>query len=225
VLVGLGTWQISRKTWKESLQRQIAARVGAAPMPLAEALRRWHDDGDVEYLHVRAEGRFVHEGERHVFAIDDKLGPGFHAYTALVTPEGQLVLVNRGFVPAALTGAQQPTVSRPADSVVVTGLARRPIVRGWFIPTSEPDLNRFFWPDFPSLLASAKTAGMDNLTPVPFFVDADPAPADATGFPRGGVTRLTLPNRHLEYALTWYGLALTLAGVFAAFARAQLRRV
>ena len=44
-----------------------------------------------------------------------------------------------------------------------------------------------------------------------------------SGLPRGGVTRLDLPNRHLEYALTWYGLALTLIGVFVAFARGRLR--
>ncbi|MET0529796.1 MAG: SURF1 family cytochrome oxidase biogenesis protein, partial [Microvirga sp.] len=33
----------------------------------------------------------------------------------------------------------------------------------------------------------------------------------------GGQTQLTLPNNHLQYALTWYGLALTLVGVFGAF--------
>ena len=43
------------------------------------------------------------------------------------------------------------------------------------------------------------------------------------GLPRGGVTRLDLPNRHLEYALTWYGLALTLIGVYGAFAASRLR--
>ena len=59
--------------------------------------------------------------------------------------------------------------------------------------------------------------------PVPFFVDADAEPANPGGFPRGGATRLVLPNRHLEYALTWYGLALTLIGVFTAFARGRLR--
>jgi surfeit locus 1 family protein len=60
---------------------------------------------------------------------------------------------------------------------------------------------------------------------VPFFVDADAEPANPGGFPKGGVTRLTLPNRHLEYALTWYGLALTLVGVYAVFAAGRLRAV
>jgi surfeit locus 1 family protein len=60
---------------------------------------------------------------------------------------------------------------------------------------------------------------------VPFFVDAEASPENPGGFPKGGVTRLALSNRHLEYALTWYGLALTLIGVFAAFAVGRLRPV
>ena len=58
---------------------------------------------------------------------------------------------------------------------------------------------------------------------MPFTIDADARPEPPGGLPRGGVTRLDLPNRHLEYALTWYGLALTLIGVYAAFAASRLR--
>jgi surfeit locus 1 family protein len=223
VLIGLGTWQMSRKAWKEGLLAQIAARVKVEPMPLSEALRQWHDTGNVEYLHVRMAGRFLHERERHVFAVDDRLGPGFYVYTPLVTPERQLVLVNRGFVPAPLEDATRRSAGQVAGEVALAGLARRSTPRGSFVPASEPARNMFYWPDYSGMLASAGEAGREELTPVPFFVDADAEPANPGGFPRGGVTRLVLPNRHLEYALTWYGLALTLIGVFAAFARGRLR--
>jgi surfeit locus 1 family protein len=59
--------------------------------------------------------------------------------------------------------------------------------------------------------------GPDTGKAVRFTLDAEATPASPGGWPQGGVTRLTLPNRHLEYALTWYGLALTLVGVLAAF--------
>ena len=58
---------------------------------------------------------------------------------------------------------------------------------------------------------------------VPVFVDAEARPANPGGWPRGGTTVLKLPNRHLEYAVTWFGLAATLIGVFGAFAVARLR--
>jgi surfeit locus 1 family protein len=225
VLIGLGTWQMSRKVWKEGLLRQIAERAKAQPLPLADALRRWHESGDVEYMHVRTAGRFRHEAERHVFAIDERLGPGFHVYTPLETGEGQLVLVNRGFVPDRLKDAGlRPQGQVPGD-VVVTGLARRPHPAGWFTPPSDARRNIFYWPDFVGMQSPLppRDQGLTGRQVVPFFVDADAEPANLGGFPSGGVTRLSLPDRHLEYALTWYGLALTLIGVFAAFARARLR--
>jgi surfeit locus 1 family protein len=223
VLIGLGSWQMSRKAWKEGLLAQIADRVKAEPVPLAEALRRWHETGDVEYQHVRVSGRFEHERERHVFAVDDRLGPGFHVYTPLETPDKQLVLVNRGFVPAPLEEAQRRPAGQISGEVAVAGLVRAPTPRTWFVPVSEPARNKFYWPDYPGMLGSVREAGKGELTPVPFFVDADAEPANPGGFPRGGVTRLVLPNRHLEYALTWYGLALTLVGVFVAFASGRLQ--
>lgn len=158
-----------------------------------------------------------------MFAVDERLGPGFNIYTPLETDKRQLVLVNRGFVPTPLKEPAARPAGQIEGEVTLTGLVRRPMSRGPFTPASEPQRNMFYWPDYPGMLASAREAGSADLTPVPFFIDADAEPANPGGFPRGGVTRLNLPNRHLEYALTWYGLALTLIGVFAAFARARLR--
>ena len=50
-----------------------------------------------------------------------------------------------------------------------------------------------------------------------------PSPRRREACPKGGVTRISLPNRHLEYAVTWYGIALTLIGVYLAFAISRLR--
>ena len=61
------------------------------------------------------------------------------------------------------------------------------------------------------------------MTALPFWIDADAQPEPPGGLPKGGATRLDLPNRHLEYAITWYGLALTLIGVYLAFAAGRLR--
>ena len=222
VLIGLGNWQMSRKTWKEGLIAQIGQRAHAPPVSLSQALRQWRDSGDVEYLHVRLNGRFLHARERHVFAIDERSGPGFNIYTPLVTPEGQLVLINRGFVPTARMDPATRAAGQVDGEVTLTGLVRRPTPRGAFTPASDPAHNLFYWPDYPTMLASVPEAGRGDLSAVPFFLETDAEPANPGGFPRGGITRLSLPNRHLEYALTWYGLALTLIGVFAVFARARL---
>lgn len=224
LLVGLGTWQVQRKAWKEELLARIAARTTAAPVSLAQATREWERSGDVEYLHVRLTGRFAHDREGYVYTINERLGPGFNVYTPLTTPDGRLVLVNRGFVPEALKEPARRAAGQIQGEAEVTGLARTPTPPGHFTPPSDAAKRVYYWPDYAGLLqAAAEGSATAAQGAVPFFIDADAEPANPGGFPQGGTTRLTLPNRHLEYAVTWYGLALTLIGVYFAFARGRWR--
>ena len=128
------------------------------------------------------------------------------------------MIVNRGFVPTELRDPAARPQSQPTGEATVTGLVRAPQARAWFTPEDVPSQNRWFTRD-PSSIAAAK--GLDRTAP--FYVEADAAP-NPGGWPRGGQTRPDLPNSHLQYALTWYGLALALAGVFGAFAWRRLGR-
>ncbi len=103
----------------------------------------------------------------------------------------------------------------------MTGLVRVPHEPGLFAPANDVAHNLWYWPDVAAMQSSA-FAGMD-VRASSFWIDADAQPEPPGGLPRGGVTRLDLPNRHLQYALTWYGLALTLIGVYGAFAISRLR--
>ena len=98
--------------------------------------------------------------------------------------------------------------------VTITGLARNPLPRkpSWVVPENEPDQNIFYWKD---MQAMAARSGVPQDRLLPFFVDADDTP-NPGGLPLGGVTIIDLPNNHLQYAFTWYGLALVLAAVLAA---------
>ncbi|MCK9910167.1 hypothetical protein MXD81_13565, partial [Microbacteriaceae bacterium K1510] len=91
-----------------------------------------------------------------------------------------------------------------------------------FIPANDAGRNIWYWRDIDAMASVA--AGPDAARVRRFIVDAEAEPAPPGGWPRGGVTRLTLPNRHLEYALTWYGLAAALVAVFIAFAVTRWRQ-
>ena len=122
------------------------------------------------------------------------------------------------------TSARTPASRREGQlpgEVEVTGLVRVPHGTGLFTPANDVARNLWYWPDAAAMHASA-FAGT-AMRALAFTVDADARPEPPGGLPRGGVTRLDLPNRHLEYALTWYGLALTLIGVYGAFAASRLR--
>jgi surfeit locus 1 family protein len=218
VLVSLGTWQLQRLRWKEALIAKIAARVKAEPVPFADVLRALAAGSDVEYTRVAARGRFHSDKERYLYA-PARSGLGWHVYTPLELAPRRYVWVNRGFVPDEMKapGSRQGAPVGPAE---VTGVVRLPPQPGLFTPQNDPARNLWYWPDAAAMTASAFSEPVDA---APFTIDADVSPG-AGGWPRGGVTRLDLPNRHLEYALTWYGLALTLIGVYAAFAVGRWRR-
>ncbi len=221
VLAGLGTWQMQRKQWKEGLIAKIAARVGATPIPLAEALRTWRQDGEVEYRHVVARGRFHHDKERYLYAPATS-GLGWHVYTPLEVAPQQFVWINRGFVADARKAPQTRMAGQLPGEVEVRGLVRTPAHKGFFTPANDVAHNLWYWPDSAAMTESA-FAG-ERMEAAPFVIDADALPAMPGGLPQGGVTRIELPNRHLEYALTWYGLGLTLIGVYVAFAAGRLRQ-
>lgn len=216
VLLGLGTWQLQRKAWKDGLIARIAARTTAPPVTLEQALDRFRSGEDLEYTRVAVKGRWQ-GGERHVWAASPA-GPGWHIYAPLAGETGSIVIVNRGFVP----DARREAATRPetaAAEVEFVGLVRKPETKGLFTPDNNVDRDLWYWRDLEAMRVSF---GLSDKPVAPFFIDAETGSA-APPAPQGGVTRLVLPNTHLQYALTWYGLAATLIGVYIAFARSRIR--
>lgn len=210
-LLALGTWQVQRLYWKGDLLQTIDRRTHSAPVRLAEVEKRFAASGDVDYMPVTASGTFLHQGERHFFATWEGQS-GFDVFTPLHLEDGRFVLINRGFVPYDLKDAAKRPQSQGAGQVTVTGLARNPLPAkpSMMLPDNDPRKNIFYWKDRDAMAASAGLPAGAGL--VPFFIDANAAP-NPGGLPVGGVTIIDLPNSHLQYAVTWFGLAAALAGV------------
>lgn len=200
LLLALGTWQLQRHTWKTDLIAKLAARASAEPVVLAEAQRRWEADRDVAYLRVRVTGRFDHTREAHLYST----GPttwGWQILTPLKLADGNGVLVNRGFVPDAQKAPAIRQDGLPPGEVTLTGLLSVPAeTQPSFAPDNEPARNRWYWLD-PAVLLPPPLP--------PFVLQAETVPGAPA--PNGGATLREMPNNHLGYAFTWYGLAATLA--------------
>lgn len=223
ILIGLGTWQLQRKAWKESLIQQIESRAYGAPgtiLPEAD-WATWRADQD-EFRKVQVSGTFLHALEAPVYGLAPGAQQGaplqgYYIITPLKLPTGATVMVNRGFVPTELKDPAKRPQAQPEGEVTITGLVRAPEARNAFTPKDDPSRNLWFARD-PHAIAEAYR--LERVAP--FLIDADATP-NPGGWPRGGQTQLTLPNNHLQYAVTWFGIALTLIGVFGAFAWKRLK--
>ena len=232
VLISLGNWQWQRKAWKEDLIAKIEARRTAEPVSYPKALSDYVKNGDVEYLHVRVTGTFDYGQERHLYAPTPE-SQGWHVYT-LMKPDGGLppVFVNRGWVPDTLKDPSKRAAGQVAGPVTVTGLIRLPEHKGWFTPDNDYAGNRWFSRDLDAMQygPAGPPSPLQFTTEkkqayAPFSIDADAVPENPGGWPKGGTTVIHLPNSHLQYVVTWYGLALTLICLFAVFANQRLKAV
>jgi surfeit locus 1 family protein len=214
IFVGLGTWQVQRKAWKEALIDTLEQRLSATPidLPPRELWGRLDPAVD-EFRRVKFSASFLAGEEALVYASGSALrgdvsGPGYWVFAPARPAAGGLVVVNRGFVPE---GRQDPSTRRAGEvtgSTSLVGVMRWPEPPGPFSPTNDPGHNLWFVRD-PVAVAAAK--GWGNVAP--FFIELE-GPQPPGGLPQAGALKANLRNEHLQYAITWYGLATVVAIMF-----------
>ena len=220
VLIGLGVWQLKRLDWKEALIAKIETRTKGAPITLKKAVAMAREGRDPSYYRIRVDGRFHHAKELYLYSVSDD-GVGWHVITPIETADGDMVLVDRGFIPDELKDPSSRALGQVENVVTVTGIARSPETQGLFIPDNEPKADRWFWRDLQAMASSAFPGGIIQVAP--FFVEADKSSVPG-GWPEGGQTRLEIPNNHLQYAITWFLLAACLLVIYAVYVRGRYRR-
>jgi surfeit locus 1 family protein len=209
VLVGLGVWQVERLHQKEQLLTTIADRMQAAEAPVEDVLRL--PLSEMEWRHVRAEGRYLHDKEAYVYATEFDLGLGVHVLTPLVLRTGGTILVDRGFVPLASKAPEARAAGRVEGDAAISGLVRLAGERNMFTPATDEAQRMWYWRDIEGI---ARALGATLRAPIVIVAER---PANPGGLPRFAGYRLDIPNNHLQYALTWFGLAATLLGVYLVY--------
>lgn len=196
---GLGLWQVQRLAWKEAL---IAERQARIALPVLPALPANFEPGTHLFRRARFAGAFLHDREMYRPARSRRDGEiGVHVVTPLRLEGGGTILVNRGWVPSLRRNPETRRDGQVAGRVALVGVIRTPARAGYFVPDNDPAANTWFRLD---LRQMAKHAGLAGTRPYYAELVAD-APG---GWPRGGQTRVTVRNAHLEYAITWFSLCL-----------------
>ncbi len=210
ILIGLGTWQLQRLTWKQNVLARIEALQAAPAQSLAPVLARVAKGADADFTRVRAicpglaKAPYV-----ELYTLRDGQA-GVRLMSACRIDGGAYgtVLVDRGYI-ADTISARPPVDASDLTPVDMVGVLRQPEAGNTFSPPNTP--GRWYTRDVAGMAAVLKAARpaplviMAETATNPEFKGLIPAPIPAD-----------IPNRHLEYALTWYGLAAALLGVYAA---------
>ena len=196
VLVSLGVWQVQRLAWKQALLAEIESRISADPVALPQQVS---EDAD-KYLPVAISGQ-MEPGEIHVLVSVKHVGPGYRIIQPFST-EDQTILVDRGFVP---TSAKQAV--RQNGPMDVIGNLHWPDEIDSYTPEPDIDSNIWFARDVPGLAAAFGVAPVLLIARSETDPEITPLPVDTAG----------IPNDHLQYAITWFGLALVWAAMIGYF--------
>ncbi|MGM4913220.1 SURF1 family protein [Rhizobium sp. 768_B6_N1_8] len=216
-LIALGTWQVYRLSWKLDLIARVDARVHAEPVtPPTRADWGKVSAADDEYRRVTATGTFENDKETLVTA-STALGTGYWVLTPFRLADGSAISINRGFVPTDRRDPASRSRSQITGPTTVTGLMRMTEPKGILLRSNDPAADRWYSRD---VAAIAEKRGVADVAP--FFIDADATP-NAGGLPVGGLTVLDFPNNHLVYAITWYVLAIMVAGLLVYIVRNEVR--
>lgn len=213
VLIGLGAWQVERLARKEAIIARLEQRLAADPVALPVS----PDPARDAFLRVRVTGR-IGGGELHVLTSLIPYGPGFRVIVPLTDASGRVVLADLGYVPEAAKDAGY----RPAGPVEVVGALYWPDETDGFTPAPDREANIWFARD---LAPMAEALGTE-----PLLIAAESyggTPGDSLGggdWPRPLRLGVDLTNDHLQYAITWFSLALIWAVMSALLVRRERER-
>ena len=212
LLVGLGVWQLQRLKWKEALLAHVATLKSAPARPIGPVLDAAAQGRDVDFTRVGATCPGLSAAPfLELYGLKDgQAGWRLISACPVSSLRWRTILVDRGFV--ADTVSARPAVDRTlTTSTALSGVLRRPDRANALAPANQPAANHWFSRD---VTAMALALGAPQPAPVMLFAETTANPEFPALQPAPLPT--DIPNRHLEYALTWFGLAAALVGVYAA---------
>lgn len=216
ILLTLGTWQLQRRAEKHDLLAQIAQRQAMPPAPVELLL----PVGDYAVFRpATAFGTFLNASESYVIESRADTGPtrpGFRVMTPFRLTGGDIILVDRGWVSADLKDPAMRKQGQVEGETEIEGSLRRPSPASSFTPPPDTGARTFY---ARNTLEIARIDAMTLRTPLLFE-----ATSRAQGGPAPLPTAVKIPDNHLNYAITWYALAVVLIVIYLVYHR-QLGRL
>ena len=210
ILIILGSWQVQRLSWKSDLISNYNNNFQQAPITVKELFK---DRKNNKYRRTVIYGEYDHANEIQIIGKTYEGNAGFHIITPFILENNEIIYINRGWVPKKYSDKKTRKFSLLEDKVRVVGLVRLPQKKGYFVPENEPE-NGFWFTIIPEEL----NRHLNIIGEKEFYID-ELNVDEKLKLPMPANGKVQVPNNHLQYAITWYSLALGLLIVYFAWHR------
>ena len=210
ILIILGSWQVQRLNWKSELISNYNNNFQQAPITVKELFK---DRKNNKYRRTVIYGEYDHANEIQIIGKTYEGNAGFHIITPFILENNEIIYINRGWVPKKYADKKTRKFSLLKDKVRVLGLVRLPQKKGYFVPENEPE-NGFWFTIIPEEL----NGHLNIIGEKEFYID-ELNIDEKLKLPMPANGKVQVPNNHLQYAITWYSLALGLLIVYFAWHR------
>lgn len=208
LLIFLGSWQLSRLAEKIELIEQFESRSRSDAISIVQIIA---PVDKFEFQRISVTGSYLHSLEIYLTGRTYEGNAGFHVVTPFTTPDG-IILINRGWVSEAYRLRETRPFSLTEGEVTIEGIVRLPGEKGYFVPENEPEAGFWFTLKPDEIADYLKQEDIIQ----EFYMDVVRT-GDIITLPIAAEVNIDVRNAHFNYALTWFGLALALIGVYLAF--------
>jgi cytochrome oxidase assembly protein ShyY1 len=225
IFIGLGFWQLQRRVEKHALIAALTERLAATPIPLPDPAQwRTLNAARDEFLRVTFTAAYERAPDAMVYSSgsavrEDISGPGTWAFLPARLPGGETIVINAGFVENTMQEreVEDRAVTKliTGQSVTLTGYLRFPELPGLFTPAENRDKRLWFVRDHEAM---ASRLGWGTVAP--FYIDLE-APVPPNGVPKPGPLTVHLRDEHMQYAITWFSLAVVVLIAFGVWLRGR----
>ena len=186
----LGTWQLHRLQWKQSLINQISEGLKSTPIRYSQNIKK-------NYQKVILVGEYDFKNQIYLYSLNDKGQPGFDVVTPFVTDSKENVLVNRGWIRKQFKNTLDINIS----SKNITGMLRQANRKNFFTP--DNDINKNIW--FSINLKDIQIITGKKFNKFIVYLDDQ-----SINTPKPKKITIDVPNNHLKYAITWYSISISI---------------
>jgi surfeit locus 1 family protein len=194
----LGTWQLVRLQWKNTLIDQISEGLKSSPINYSEKIK-------ANYQRVTIEGNYDFEKQIYLYSLNDKGQPGYDVITPFKSLNSENVLVNRGWIESNLKN--NDIINRTINNKI-QGLILKNVKPNVFKPENDTEAN--IW--FSINLEQIQEVTGKNFNNYILYLENK-----KINIPKPKKITIDLPNNHLKYAITWYSISISIFGYFLYF--------